>query len=165
MLNLCCYGVCHAFNFDQSQVKSHEGPTCVRVCGFCKLVFSTRSIEYSIVRASFRQGPLGGPSSSCDMITLHNNSHGGIIRVCVGIFTTVVRNKTIRRILNKNISPYFHSVSLVIWPLTLMKRTLFSELPISRSWRTLLTKRIYANEAEVDLRYAWQLLIVREELA
>ena len=29
-------------------------------------------------------------------------------------------------------SPYFHSVSLVIWPLTLMKRTHFSELSISR---------------------------------
>ena len=32
------------------------------------------------------------------------------------------------------------------------------------SWRALLTKRIYANEAEADLRSAWQLLTVREEL-
>ena len=74
----------------------------------------------------------GGPSSSCDMIILHNNSHGGIIRVCMRIFTTALRNKTIRQILNKNTSPYFHSVSLVIWPFTLMKRTHFSELSISR---------------------------------
>ena len=37
----------------------------------------------------------GGPSSSCDMIILHNNSHGGIIRVCMRIFTTALRNKTI----------------------------------------------------------------------
>ena len=56
----------------------------------------------------------GGPSSSCEMIILRNNSHGGIIRVCMGIFTTALRNKKIRQILNKNTSPYFHSVSLVI---------------------------------------------------
>ena len=66
------------------------------------------------------------------MIILRNNSHGGIIRVCMGIFMTALRNKTILQILNKNISPYFHSVSLVIWPLTLMERTHFSELSISR---------------------------------
>ena len=35
----------------------------------------------------------GDPSSSCEMIILHNNSHGGIIRVCMGIFTTALRNK------------------------------------------------------------------------
>ena len=27
------------------------------------------------------------------MIILRNNSHGGIIRVCMGIFTTALRNK------------------------------------------------------------------------
>ena len=74
----------------------------------------------------------GGPSSSCEMIILRNNSHGGIIRVCMGIFTTALRNKKIRQILKKNTSPYFHSVSFVIWPLTLMKRAHFSELFISR---------------------------------
>ena len=74
----------------------------------------------------------GGPSSSCKMIILRSNSHGGIMRVCMGIFTTALRNKTIRQILNKNISPYFHSVSLGIWPLPLVKRTHFSELSISR---------------------------------
>ena len=56
----------------------------------------------------------GGPSSSCEMIILRNNSHGGIIRVCMGIFTTALRYKIIRQILKKNTSPYFHSVSLVI---------------------------------------------------
>ena len=66
------------------------------------------------------------------MIILRSNSHGGIMRVCMGIFTTALRNKTIRQILNKNISPYFHSVSLGIWPLPLVKRTHFSELSISR---------------------------------
>ena len=34
----------------------------------------------------------GCPSSSCEMIILRNNSHGGIIRVCMGIFTTALRN-------------------------------------------------------------------------
>ena len=43
----------------------------------------------------------GGPSSSCEMIILRNNSHGGIIRVCMGIFTTALRNKKIRQILKK----------------------------------------------------------------
>ena len=58
MLNPCCQGVGHAVNFDQSQVKSHEGLTCVRMCEFFQLVFLTRSIEYSLVRARFRQVPL-----------------------------------------------------------------------------------------------------------
>ena len=35
------------------------------------------------------------------MIILCNNSHGGIIRVCMGIFTTALRNKKIRQILKK----------------------------------------------------------------
>ena len=39
-------------------------------------------------------------------------------RVCMGIFTTVLRNKKISKILTKNTSPYFHSALLVIWPLT-----------------------------------------------
>ena len=68
------------------------------------------------------------------MIILRNNSHGGIIRVCMGIFTTALRNKIIRQILKKNTSPYFYSVTLVIWPLTLMKRTHFSELSYE-SWK------------------------------
>ena len=66
------------------------------------------------------------------MIILHNNSHGGIIWACMRIFTTALWNTTIRQILNKNTSPYFHSVSLVIWPLSLMKRIHFSGLSISR---------------------------------
>ena len=37
----------------------------------------------------------------CEMIILHNNSHGGIIRVCIGIFTTALRNKKIHQILKK----------------------------------------------------------------
>ena len=74
----------------------------------------------------------GGPSSSCETIILRNNGHGGIIRVCIGIFTSALRNKKIRQILKKNTSPRFHSVLLVIWPLTLMKRAHLSELFISR---------------------------------
>ena len=43
----------------------------------------------------------GGPSSSQEMIILRTNSHGGILRVCMGIFTTALRNKKIRQILKK----------------------------------------------------------------
>ena len=43
-----------------------------------------------------------------------------------------IRNKTVRQILNENNSPYLYSVSLVVWPFTLMKSTHFSELSISR---------------------------------
>ena len=87
---------------------------------------------------------ISGPSSSCDMIILRNNSHGGIIRVCMGIFTTALRNKqnTSNSQQKKNTSPYFHSVSFVIWPLTLMKRTHFSDLSISR-FSTYIRKGLF----------------------
>ena len=55
-----------------------------------------------------------------------------IIRVCMGIFTAALRNKKLSQILNTNISPYFQSALLAIWPLTMLKRTHFSELSISR---------------------------------
>ena len=74
----------------------------------------------------------GSPSSSCEMIIFRNDSHSGIIRV-------PLRNKKYVKLSKKNISPYFHSVLLVIWPLTLMKRTHFSELSISR-YSTYLRK-------------------------
>ena len=47
------------------------------------------------------------------MIVLRDNSHGGIIRVCMGVFTTALRKKK-PQILNKYTSPYFHSELLVI---------------------------------------------------
>ena len=75
---------------------------------------------------------IDGPSSSCEMIILRSNSHGRIIRVRMGIFTTALRNKKIRQILDKNTSPYFHSASLVIWLLTMLKGTHVSELSISK---------------------------------
>ena len=101
---------------------------------FFYIFFWSSSCHEVILRATwtiFSLYTTGGPSSSCEMIILRNNSHGGIIRVCVGIFTAALRNKIIRQILKKNTSPYFYSVTLVIWPLTLMKRTHFSELSIS----------------------------------
>ena len=36
------------------------------------------------------------------MIILRNKIHGGIIRVCMGIFTTALKNKIISEILKKN---------------------------------------------------------------
>ena len=68
------------------------------------------------------------PSFSCKMIILWSKNHGEIRRVCMGIFTTALKNKKYSQIPNKNTSPYFHSASLVIWPLTLLKRTHFSKL-------------------------------------
>ena len=58
---------------------------------------------------------IGSPSSSCEMILLRNNSHGGIIRICMGIFTTTLRNKKIRQIFNKNTSPYSTVYRLLTW--------------------------------------------------
>ena len=91
----------------------------------------------------------GGPSSSCEMIILRNNSQGGIIRVCMGISTTALRNKKIRQILKKNTSPYFHSVSLVIWPLTLMKRTHFSDFFILPKMQDAYMSKRKENQTQV----------------
>ena len=63
----------------------------------------------------------GGPSSSCEIIILRNKSLGEIIRLCMGIFTTALRKK--------KFSPYFHRASLVIWPLTMLKRTILASYP------------------------------------
>ena len=53
-----------------------------------------RSPYYSLYLVQiFNGSSTGGPSSSCEMIILRNNGHGGIIRVCMGIFTTTLRNK------------------------------------------------------------------------
>ena len=60
----------------------------------CKYLPSMRMIRKA-------EEATGGPSSSCEMIILRNNSHGGIIRVCMEIFTTALRNKKIRQILKK----------------------------------------------------------------
>ena len=48
------------------------------------------TVEFHSVKPSFTTG---NPSSSYEMIILRNNSHGEIIRTCMGIFTTALRNK------------------------------------------------------------------------
>ena len=49
---------------------------------------STSTVTSRWIRVNSTTSPTtGGPSSSCEMIILRNNSHGGIIRVCMGIFT------------------------------------------------------------------------------
>ena len=50
----------------------------------CSKNFKT---EGKILREEIAAFTTGGPSSSCDMIILRNNSHGGIIRVCMGIIS------------------------------------------------------------------------------
>ena len=49
-----------------------------------------------------------------------------IIRVCMGIFTAALRNKKLSQILNTNISPYFQSALLAIWPLTMLKEPILA---------------------------------------
>ena len=86
------------------------------------------------VRRSWNRNYLskGGPSSHCEMIILRNKSHGEIIRFVREYLRALVGVKNDSPILNKNTSPYFHCASLVIKPLTMLKRTHFSELSISR---------------------------------
>ena len=47
-------------------------------------------------------------------------------------------------------SPYFYSVTLVIWPLTLMKRTHFSELSISRFSTFIRKALMYLENLEMN---------------
>ena len=61
---------------------------------------SPATLFYSRPLALWSRLVTGGPSSSCEMIILRSNSHCGIIRVCMGILTTALRNKKIRQILN-----------------------------------------------------------------
>ena len=55
----------------------------------CSKNFKT---EGKILREAIAVFTTGGPSYSCEMIILRNNSHGRIVRVCMGIFTTALRN-------------------------------------------------------------------------
>ena len=88
----------------------HQSVACMRLSQLYALIRSVVRIYCICFRRYFpsckrcshgRSYSTGNPSSSCEMISLRNNSHGGIIRVCMGIFTTALRNKTIRQILNK----------------------------------------------------------------
>ena len=67
-----------------------------------------------LFKSNFRE-ITGGPSSSCEMIILQN------LRPLFGI-------EKYSHILNKIASPYFRSTSLVIWPLTMLKRTILRGL-------------------------------------
>ena len=71
----------------------------------------------------------GGPSPGGEMIILRNKSHGEILKVWMGIFSTALRNKKYGQILDKNTSPYFHRASLVIWPLAMLKKPILASYP------------------------------------
>ena len=82
-------------------------------------------------------------------------------RVCMGIFTTALRNKKISKILTKNTSPYFHSALLVIWPLTTLKGTHLSELSILR-FSTYIRKALFlwgttskAHSERLQAAWSW----------
>ena len=62
------------------------------------------------------------------MIILRNKGHGEIFRVCMGLFTTSIRNKNISQIFNKNTSPTSTACSL------LSDRLLSWKEPISLSY-------------------------------
>ena len=46
-----------------------------------------------------------GPCSSCEMIILRNKSRGGIIRVCMGIFTTALKKKYSQILTHRHLAP------------------------------------------------------------
>ena len=61
----------------------------------CEMIIMRKYVKFSIKAPAFLmyvENP-GGLSSSCEMIILRHNSYGGIMRVCMGIFTTALRNK------------------------------------------------------------------------
>ena len=98
----------------------HKQSKPFTVLGFC-----LNSINFCSL------GSTGSPSSTGEMIILRNSDHGENIRVCMGILTTLGIKKYCQ-ILIKNTSPYFHSASLVVWPLAMLKRSHLSELSIFR---------------------------------
>ena len=92
-------------------------------------------------------------------MNLQNKSHGEITRVCMGIFPTAVRNKKCGKILNKNTSPYFHSISLAVWPLTMLKRTHFGPTQNSSTYTVVsfqLTSNLTFPENQKNWKPAWQ---------
>ena len=66
------------------------GSLCYAGFFLSDLRFVFKIIAFSAVRSISR------PNSSCEMIVLRNNSHGAIVRVCVGIFSTASRNKNVK---------------------------------------------------------------------
>ena len=81
----------------------------------------------------------GGLSSSCEMIILRNKSHG----VCMNIYDRSKGLKKCSQIPNKNTLPYFHSASLVIWTLPMLKRSHLSELSNSRFTNHMGSPRLH----------------------
>ena len=77
-----------------SKTKGSAGPSGMDSELYRRILCSKNfKTEGKILREEIAVFTTGGPSSSCEMIILRNNSHGGIIRVCMGIFTTALRNK------------------------------------------------------------------------
>ena len=66
------------------------------------------------------------------MIILRSISHVKNIRPCMGMCTTALRNKKNTFKFSINTSPYFHSVLIVLWLLTLLQRGHFGELAVTK---------------------------------
>ena len=77
----------------ETTIKQYYTPKCLISCSLSNCFFFCQVFLLISHKAGKAKWITGGPSSSCEMIILRNNSHGGIIRVCMGIFTTALRNK------------------------------------------------------------------------
>ena len=94
-------------------------------CGKLAMFHSKKNVILWPISAQAAQAPVVR-LSSCEM------SQGEFIRVWMEYLRLLLGIKKHNQFLNKNTSPYFHSASLVIWPLsplTMLKRTHFSKLP------------------------------------
>ena len=92
----------------------------------------------------------GGPSSSWEM--MRNNSQGGIIRVCMGIFTTALRNKKIRQILKKKYLTLLPQCIACYLTAYFDEKNPFSDLFISR-FSTYIRK---AKKSQNILPHLWR---------
>ena len=118
VLDLCLHFVCHLF---------YSSPQLLLSTQLRKLAMfhSKKNVILWPISAQAAQAPVVR-LSSCEM------SHGEFIRVWMEYLRLLLRIKKHNQFLNKNTSPYFHSASLVIWPLsplTMLKRTHFNKLP------------------------------------
>ena len=75
------------------------------------------------------------------MIILRNKSHGEVLRVCMGILTTVLRNEKYGQFLNKNTSPNFHSASLATDHLLYWKDPILASYPFLSLLRTTYKRK------------------------
>ena len=95
------------------------------------LVDKFSELVHTIISLGCRQLK-GGPSSSCEMIILRNNSHGEIKGVCMGIFTTALRKRKNKSNSHKKYSTLLLQCVACYLTAYYVEGTHFSEFSISR---------------------------------